>query len=62
MFYTVRYPTNDVPYTVYNWLEDNCQGAFYTGFDWEGEWGHKSKRIVQFENQADATAFALKWA
>jgi hypothetical protein len=64
MFYTVPYPKIEFRHSIslYNWLEDNCRGKFYTGYDWDstrpiGE----SKRIVQFENEKDAVMFALKW-
>jgi len=60
MLHTVRYPANDVPYTVYNWLEDNCQGKFYTGYDWNNT-RTLGERIIQFENENDAIMFSLRW-
>ena len=60
-FYTVPYPEIEVWCSLYSWLEDNCQGKFYTGFDWDSKWEGRPKRIVQFENKNDAVMFALKW-
>lgn len=37
------------------WLEENCRAPYYTGPGWAGN-------FVEFEDDQDATAFALRWA
>lgn len=36
------------------WLEANCRAPYYTSPGWTGN-------FVEFEDDADATAFALRW-
>lgn len=37
------------------WLNANCRAPYYTAPGWTGD-------FVEFEDDADATAFALRWA
>lgn len=37
------------------WLEENCRAAWYVSPGWSGN-------FVEFEDDQDATAFALVWA
>lgn len=36
------------------WLKQNCQGSWYTSPGW-------TENFVEFEDDVDATAFALRW-
>ena len=36
------------------WLEANCRAPYYTSPGWTGN-------FVEFEDDQDATAFALRW-
>jgi len=47
---------------VYSWLENNCKGKWYSGWDWKNwqpEYG--LNRMVEFEDPHDATLFILRW-
>lgn len=37
------------------WLQANCRAAWYTSPGWSGD-------FVEFEDDVDATAFALRWS
>lgn len=41
---------------VYRWCVDHCRAPFYTAPSWSG------KAMVQFEDDIDATAFAMRFA
>lgn len=41
---------------VDEWLRTNCRSSCYRSPGWQTE------KFIQFEDDADATAFALKWA
>ena len=56
----VRYETDNF-HTIYSWLDENCRGAFYTGTDWDQWVVSKQNKMVEFEDEQDATLFALKW-
>ncbi len=38
------------------WLEENCKGAYYHSP------GYLKEKFIQFEDDADAVLFALRWA
>lgn len=64
MLYKVRYYDIEVPYYIfYGWLEENCQGKFYTGYEWDSplKSGQTIPHCVQFEHEKDATMFAMRW-
>ena len=46
----------------YDWCRTNCQGKFYTGYNWENYQNGKENRIVQFEKAQDAEWFMLRWS
>ena len=41
---------------IYYWLKENCRAPFYTGPSWT------DTRFVEFEDDRDATAFAMRWS
>jgi hypothetical protein len=51
-----RYQRSYKDYLVNAWLEENCKGAYYHGP------GYLKEKFIQFEDDADAVLFALRWA
>lgn len=49
------YQKSLLDYQVDTWLKENCKGAYYHSTY------HRDK-FVQFEDDEDATLFALRWA
>ena len=62
MKYTVRYIDERNFHEVYSWCVNNCQDSFYPGSDWDNWAIGESNRMVQFENEADAILFTLRWS
>lgn len=59
---TVRYD-DDLNFTlVHQWCAENCRGHFYPGRDWYNWTPFQENRIIQFENEKDATMFILTWS
>ena len=57
----IRYSDTLIYGLVYQWLDENCVGKFYTGTDWTNwETGSKNK-MIEFELESDAVQFALRW-
>lgn len=40
---------------IHRWCQECCLAAFYISMEWQG-------KFVEFENDQDATAFALRWS
>jgi len=40
---------------AYRWCQENCRAAFYSGPGWNG-------RFMEFEDDVDATAFAMRFS
>jgi hypothetical protein len=51
-----RYQNSYRDYRVREWCNANCRAPFYLHPGWTPD------KFVEFEDDADATAFALKWA
>lgn len=43
---------------IRNWCHENCQHIYYSGWDWS----RLGDRMYEFESEADAIAFMLKWS
>ena len=48
------YFNSDQEHEVREWLKDKCQDKYYTTPDWAG-------CFVEFEDDEDASIFALRW-
>ena len=57
----VRYPDNCDFNEVHRWCRENCCGEFYSGTDWNNWMPRADNRIIEFECEADAIAFTLRW-
>ncbi len=57
----VRYSDGVEVNDVYSWLEKNCVGRWYSGWDWENWQQRSDNRIIQFEDSRDAALFLLRW-
>lgn len=51
-----RYQTSYRDYLIRQWCQSNCRAPFYMHPGWTVD------KFVEFEDDVDATAFALKWA
>lgn len=57
----VRYSDNCNFNEVHSWCRENCCGEFYSGTDWIHWTPGGGNRIIEFECEADAIAFVLRW-
>jgi hypothetical protein len=50
-----KYQQSYKDYQVFEWLEANCKGNYYRSPGWNME------KSIEFEDDEDATLFALRW-